>query len=235
MSNKNTLQNEVFLEFKQLAEQIGKTQSFPGLLMQQQKIQELYEKFIFLKQLQSSKIEHFMQEINEVKPAANTVSEPAAVQRDFSEVSEKINDPEPEISEKTTVISTEEKKEEIKIDEVSKPEETHKKLSVKGIEIAEYKPKEPKENPSEEQKTNTENIDIHLNPIKLDFNDSIAFISQLFEGSKAKMDEEIKKLNETKSISDSKNWIEEMFHKYQWQDKQEYVERLSELILNRFS
>ena len=73
-----------------------------------------------------------------------------------------------------------------------------------------------------------------LRPISLDFNDSIAFISQLFNGSKADMDAEFGILNQTRTIEEAKKWMEEMFVKYNWKNKGEYVERLSGLIVCRF-
>ncbi|WP_128330274.1 hypothetical protein [Apibacter sp. HY039] len=222
MESKELFQKQVLEDIKAIAKDLSMVHSFSGLLAHQQKIQNLYEKYIFLKQLHTSRYEHFMEGTVLPEMEKNNVKEAIAVdKRDFQEMQ-----PVEEVS-KITEASAEKiiAGAELKVLEDEKPAEVNEakpaKESLKplGIQIAEVKPVEK---------------DRKLNPVKLDFNDSIAFISQLFGGNKSYMDAEFVLLNETRSMVEAKKWMEEMFHKYNWRDKEEYVERLSALIVHRF-
>ncbi|MDR1876135.1 MAG: hypothetical protein LBQ84_00780 [Flavobacteriaceae bacterium] len=210
MSAKEVFQNQVLEDIKAIARELSQIQSFSGLLAQQQKIQNLYEKFIFLKQLNTSKYQQILLLDNtEAKEVTKDIPEVGTEAKDFHYV-EKQGNNEDKVEEITEL-----REEEV----LEKPHDKEEGLKPINIEIAEIKPVE------REKK---------FNPIKLDFNDSIAFISQLFNGSKASMDAEFKFLNETHTMEEAKEWMEKMFIKYNWQNKEEFVERLSGLIVHRF-
>ena len=63
MNAKEIFQKEVLEEIKSIAAEISRVQSFSGLLSHQQKIQNLYEKFIFLKQLSTSKYQQILENL----------------------------------------------------------------------------------------------------------------------------------------------------------------------------
>jgi hypothetical protein len=231
MNAKEIFQNQVLEDVKSIARELSQVQSFSGLLAQQQKIQNLYEKFIFLKQLNTSKYQQILDN-EDVEGSVKNIFEEKTEVRDFhcfqnqedggkskkEAVEEVIGQ---WINKDKEIALGNIKKEEKTIQEEEKAEEEIKTEGLKplNIEIAEIKTVE------KEKKAN---------PIKLDFNDSIAFISQLFNGSKADMDAEFKVLNETHTLEEARKWMEEMFTKYNWRDKQEFVERLSGLIVHRF-
>lgn len=234
MNNQEQFQNEVLKDFKYLIKELSEIKTFSGLMMHQQKIQNLYEKYIFLKQLNNLKYQQILEPVSSQSPV------PSELQNEDSAVLPSVNEIDiPEIvnpvAEKEEIIEPEEKSnEEESNKDFQLPQdakdtqetsaeniesEDEEKLTPLHIKIAEIKPHEKKKN---------------LEPIHLDFNDSIAFISQLFNGSKADMDKELAVLNNTQTIEEAKKWMEEMFHTYNWKNKEEFVERLSGLIINRF-
>lgn len=222
MNAKEIFQKEVLEEIKSIAAEISRVQSFSGLLSHQQKIQNLYEKFIFLKQLSTSKYQQILENLENKE----NVNEKKVEIRDFYHESKNEEIIE-EVQEKPTLITEKIENNEVKevaekniIEEDNRErEENLTKSDLETIQIPDFKL-------FEKSKV--------LRPISLDFNDSIAFISQLFNGSKADMDAEFGILNQTKTIEEAKKWMEEMFVKYNWKNKGEYVERLSGLIVCRF-
>lgn len=222
MNAKEIFQKEVLEEIKSIAAEISRVQSFSGLLSHQQKIQNLYEKFIFLKQLSTSKYQQILENLENKE----NVNEKKIEIRDFYHKSKKEEIIE-EVQEKPTLITEKIENNEVKevaekniIEEDNRErEENLTKSDLETIQIPDFKL-------FEKSKV--------LRPISLDFNDSIAFISQLFNGSKADMDAEFGILNQTRTIEEAKKWMEDMFVKYNWKNKGEYVERLSGLIVCRF-
>lgn len=249
MDAKELFQNQVLEDIKAIAEELSRIQSFSGLLAHQQKIQNLYEKYIFLKQFNNSKYQYALDdsEINEIMNEVSrgdsftdkSFDDTALIQglEELEDLEEEIqlqniqsndNDQEdmnPVIEETLEAVQLKDtegeaaEKEENGFEEEDKEEARKEKLSPLNIEIAEIKPTVK---------------DKKLTPVILDFNDSIAFISQLFNGSKTDMDKEFEELNKTHTLEEAKKWVEDMFHKYDWRDKEEYVERLSALIVRRF-
>lgn len=229
MNAKEIFQKEVLEEIKSIAGEISRVQSFSGLLSHQQKIQNLYEKFIFLKQLSTSKYQQILENLE----SNGKVQEKKVEVRDFYETDKEsaseVSDPIESINKdnvENNVITEEQKVDDPFVEAVDTTEEMRKseeenlkKMDSLNIHIAEIKPQEKNR---------------IVRPINLDFNDSIAFISQLFKGSKSDMDNEFAQLNQTQTIEEAKRWMEEMFVKYNWKNKEEYVERLSGLIVHRF-
>ncbi|MDR2123340.1 MAG: hypothetical protein LBP34_09495 [Flavobacteriaceae bacterium] len=337
MNTKEIFQNQVLEDIRAIARELSLIQNFSGLLAHQQKIQNLYEKYIFLKQLNTSKYQHFLgiaeveSVIKEFTDEKTEVQNPP-VSQERENTREKLTETQafhsetiaqtipdvdkeniPEIVHEETVQnlpdSQEQKNTEEKLTETQvfhsetiaqtipdvdkenipeivheeavqnlpdsqEQENTEEKLAetqaFHSETIAQIIPDdkenipetEPVSEVTQEEKTKDEEVkeeivvesergglkplgieiaeikpvekERKLSPIKLDFNDSIAFISQLFHGSKATMDEEFRHLNETRTIEEAKKWMEEMFIKYNWKNKEEFVERLSGLIVNRF-
>lgn len=225
MNNQEQFQNEVLKDFKYLIKELSEIKTFSGLMMHQQKIQNLYEKYIFLKQLNNLKYQQILEPVSSQLPELQNKDSAVLSSVNETDIPEIVNP----VAEKEEVVEPEEESNkdfQLPQDTQGIPEtpsensENVEKLTPLHIEIAEIKPREKKRK--------------GLEPIHLDFNDSIAFISQLFNGSKADMDKELAVLNNTQTIDEAKKWMEEMFHAYNWKNKEEFVERLSGLIINRF-
>lgn len=70
--------------------------------------------------------------------------------------------------------------------------------------------------------------------IHLDYNDKIAFLNQLFYGDSETMDLIMSTLNHMESLSDSRIYLKDLKREMDWNNKEEYLERLDELIVKRF-
>lgn len=70
--------------------------------------------------------------------------------------------------------------------------------------------------------------------IHLDYNDKIAFLNQLFYGDSETMDLIMSTLNHMESLSDSRIYLKDLKREMDWNHKEEYLERLDELIVKRF-
>jgi hypothetical protein len=230
MNVKEIFQKEVLEEIKSIAGEISHVQSFSGLLSHQQKIQSLYEKFIFLKQLSTSKYQQILENaennerIKEKKVEVRDFYEMTKVEvsKEFENITSTKNE-----NVESNVRTQEEAVENIPKEELDITSKEEKKSEEENLERKDFLNIQISEiNPHEKNRI--------LRPVNLDFNDSIAFISQLFKGSKSDMDAEFTHLNQTQSIEEAKKWMEEMFVKYNWKNKEEYVERLSGLIVHRF-
>ena len=215
-------QKEVFEDFKLLIQDLSKIQNFSGFLVHHQEIQNLYEKYIFLKQINTFKYQQFfnkevIEQAEEVEVLKKELAPEAPQNEAKAEV--QIDAPvetqiEPEIQ-----PSSEEEKAEAKT-ETAKQEQ----INDDSYFFAEV------EKILSEKDENESN----LPPVQMDVQDSIDFISRLFNGDKDAMDKEMKRLDETDNLDEVRTWMEEMFHKYNWKGREEYIERLSGLILKRF-
>lgn len=70
--------------------------------------------------------------------------------------------------------------------------------------------------------------------IQIDFNDRIAFLNQLFNGNEQSMELSINTLNQMSSLSESKEYLQDLKAQMNWKNKEEYMERLETLIAKRF-
>jgi hypothetical protein len=84
---------------------------------------------------------------------------------------------------------------------------------------------EPKPNPASlNDRLAQGNIDIGLN-------DRIAFVKHLFEGSQADFNRVLSQLNTINSVAEAETFLEQVVQPdYNWDEKEEYVERLLELV-----
>lgn len=73
-----------------------------------------------------------------------------------------------------------------------------------------------------------------LPKLQVDFNDRIAFLHQLFDGDSEAMDLVINTLNHLETHADSKDYLKDLVREMDWTDKEEYIDRLKELVKNRF-
>ncbi|MDR3272427.1 MAG: hypothetical protein LBT29_02945 [Flavobacteriaceae bacterium] len=241
-------QKEVFEDFKLLINDLSKIRNFSGLLVHQQKIQNMYEKYIFLKQMNTFKYQQVIHR--------EIVEQAEIPEKDFiPEIQPEISQPEPETP---PILEEEEEKVDVEAENAEdseipekdfvpeiQPEISQSELETPPILEEEEKVNVETENVESEEvgqphfsidaeKIEFEKEKLNLSPVQPDLNDSIDFISRLFKGKKSVMDEELEKLNETQNLAEARAWTEEMFHKYQWKGREEYVERLSGLILKRF-
>lgn len=74
----------------------------------------------------------------------------------------------------------------------------------------------------------------NLPKLQVDFNDRIAFLHQLFDGDSKAMDLVINTLNHLETHADSKDYLKDLVREMNWTDKEEYIDRLKELVKNRF-
>ena len=73
------------------------------------------------------------------------------------------------------------------------------------------------------------------NTIRIDLNDRIAFVKNLFDGSQEDFNRVISQLNTKNSEMEAKNFIQKMIKPdYDWSDKEEYELRLMEIIERKF-
>lgn len=71
--------------------------------------------------------------------------------------------------------------------------------------------------------------------IKLGLNDRIAFVKHLFGGSQEDLNRVVSQLNTFDSYQEAEHFLAEMVKPdYDWRDKEEYEERLQELVRARF-
>ena len=74
----------------------------------------------------------------------------------------------------------------------------------------------------------------NLPKLQVDFNDRIAFLHQLFDGDSEAMDLVINTLNHLETPSDSHDYLKDLVREMDWAEKDEYIDRLKELVQNRF-
>ncbi|MDP3944924.1 MAG: hypothetical protein Q8Q51_03425 [Lutibacter sp.] len=73
------------------------------------------------------------------------------------------------------------------------------------------------------------------NNIQVGLNDRIAFVNQLFEGSQQDFNRVVSQLNSFKTEEEAKNFIEEIVKPdYDWSAKEEFEQRLIQLIERKF-
>jgi hypothetical protein len=78
--------------------------------------------------------------------------------------------------------------------------------------------------------------DVLQSTIKIDLNDRIAFVNNLFDGDQADFNRVISQLNTFKTEKEAKSFINKMVKPdYDWSDKEEYETRLMEIIERRFA
>lgn len=86
-----------------------------------------------------------------------------------------------------------------------------------------------------ETKMRSLNDTLFKNNLQVGLNDRIAFVKHLFEGNQEDFNRVLSQLNTFKNESEAKNFINMMVKPdYDWSDKEEYEERLINLIERRF-
>ncbi len=99
--------------------------------------------------------------------------------------------------------------------------------------------KATKENPEveiiETDKKRSLNDTIFKNNIQVELNDCIAFVKHLFQGSQEDFNRVLSQLNTFKTEKEAKSFINKMIKPdYDWKAKEEYSDRLFELIERKF-
>lgn len=95
--------------------------------------------------------------------------------------------------------------------------------------------KEPVEKPSSEKRLASVNDRANQGPLKLGLNDRIAFVKHLFNGSQEDLDRVLNQLNTMTSISEVEDFLQAVKADYNnWEGKEEYEERLVEMLTVRF-
>lgn len=239
------LKQELVLEIKELANEISKSNSFVGLLSQEIKFKTLHEKFINLKFLErkhiglnifdqpipmeneeglfsddetSDKVKtvHFQNEDVKLSKDSNDGFEENVIQYSEDKIEEiNKNQKDAIIHDTPNEIPQEENpivENEVKVDLFEKEISKH---SIDNVE--EFLPKQS-----------------NLPKIQIDFNDRMAFLHQLFDGDAEGLELVISRLNHIENLSDSNAYISDLVKEMAWENKDEYVERLQELILKRF-
>ena len=73
-----------------------------------------------------------------------------------------------------------------------------------------------------------------FNVLKLDLNDKIAFSKFLFNGSQAELNEVAKKINEMDNLEEAKTFLSDLYYQKNWENVDEYAQRLWNLVENKF-
>lgn len=95
--------------------------------------------------------------------------------------------------------------------------------------------KEPVEKPSSEKRLASVNDRANQGPLKFGLNDRIAFVKHLFNGSQEDLDRVLNQLNTMTSISEVEDFLQAVKADYNnWEGKEEYEERLVEMLTVRF-
>ncbi|MGI9526876.1 MAG: hypothetical protein ACR2MS_07195 [Weeksellaceae bacterium] len=217
------LKKELVVEIKALAADIASSNSYVGLLANEIKFRSLQEKFINLKFLERKQygLEIFESEQSYEDPIFNqdTVDDISPIEDTEIEMDLKLSTDKGEMPEIVEELSTQ-----------NKPSGLEEKESTEEIEQQIQEPPMI-DNPQEEELARQTKS---LSPLQLDFNDQLAFQYQLFDGDKESMDMVIRTLNAIHSLADSKKYLFDLQQEMQWEDKEEYVERLEELVIKRF-
>ncbi|MDO5511029.1 MAG: hypothetical protein Q4F57_10060 [Weeksellaceae bacterium] len=75
----------------------------------------------------------------------------------------------------------------------------------------------------------------NVSDIKIDFNDRMAFLNQLFDGNQSLYDQAVNLINDRKDFTAAQLLVLQMAKELNWGGEQtEYVERLSDLVAKRF-
>lgn len=69
---------------------------------------------------------------------------------------------------------------------------------------------------------------------RLDLNDKVAFTKSLFNGNEHELKETIDHLNSFTNLEDAKQFLSEVYYKKNWNQKDEYAQRLWNLVENKF-
>ncbi|HEY9170490.1 MAG TPA: hypothetical protein VIN72_13430 [Lutibacter sp.] len=94
---------------------------------------------------------------------------------------------------------------------------------------------EEKSTEKPENKQRSLNDALFKNNIQVGLNDRIAFVNQLFDGSQQDFNRVVSQLNSFKTENEAKNFIEEFVKPdYDWSNKEEFEQRLMELIERKF-
>lgn len=236
------LKQELVQEIKTLADDLAKSNSFVGLLSNEIKFRSLHEKFINLKFLERKHIglEIFDQPIpvssdkEEIfKTSENRYDDEELVEFEFK------NDKHTADNVAHTGIEKEEIPEKIVHDnsEILDAESVHE-VVIENHEIADKVIDETSNYKTKIEEISDDFSDLlpkkQFPKIQLDFNDRIAFLNQLFDGDSESMELVMNTLNHMESLSDSKNYLKDLKKEMDWRHKDEYVERLVELVEKRF-
>lgn len=264
MDNKiEQLKKDLVQEIKDLAQALANADSYVGLLSNEIKFRALQEKFIVLKFLEQKKLnlEVFNFPIPTQKEKQEILEQDGAYEDEKPVVFDfEVEDNQPHPAKSLAEVKNEVTEEELD-QEVEKVLEKAESLLAVNQHLAPKEEQLPaeeetidKENAEydqqdheEEKKTWKEDIYNSLNydevqaessmpnPIKIDFNDKIAFLNQLFLNDEESMNLVIDTLNRISDIRSSNQYLEDLKREMGWHGAQEeYFERLRELVLNRF-
>ena len=87
----------------------------------------------------------------------------------------------------------------------------------------------------EKQFENSEKTENQIvNELKLDLNDKIAFSKFLFNGSQAELNEVAKKISEMDNLEEAKTFLSDLYYQRNWENVDEYAQRLWNLVENKF-
>lgn len=202
--NIDQLKQELVHEIKDLAAEIAKSNSFVGMLSNEIKFRALHEKFINLKFLERKHI------------GLDVFDQPIPLKEEKQEVFS-----DAEIFPDETIHEYDfQSEQEVDISDLEN------EINIESHEI---------ENPEDLQDDFTDLLPQKQFPkIKIDFNDKIAFLNQLFVGEASKMDFVMDTFNQMNSLHDARLYLSDLKHEMDWKNKEEYVERLETLIVKRF-
>lgn len=69
---------------------------------------------------------------------------------------------------------------------------------------------------------------------KLDLNDRIAFTQKLFDGSQSDLNQAVQTLNSFRTVEQAQRYLSDLYYERNWQQAEEYAQRLWSLVENKF-
>ncbi|MCW3103207.1 MAG: hypothetical protein JWO09_1647 [Bacteroidetes bacterium] len=233
--NKSQIRKEIAAlinSIKEHSDNIGEKEHIPQLELELilHKIEKLYQKSIVYNHLNS------MIEAPVYKTAAPVVAAPVA---ETKPEPPKKEEPKPELKEEAKQEITPEIKQEIKPEPKQEPV---KPVDLFGAEVAPVadKPKQEKKPEKKEEKKEEKVISIQKPPISdiraaIGINDKFQFANELFGGNMQEYEIAVQQLNTAETIDSATEYFMSIQQLYSWNNENETVKRLFDLVERRYS
>jgi len=233
--NKSQIRKEIAAlinSIKEHSDNIGEKEHIPQLELELilHKIEKLYQKSIVYNHLNS------VTETPAFKAAAPVVAAPVA---ETKPEPPKKEEPKPELKEETKPEVKPEIKQEIKPEPKQEPV---KPVDLFGTEVtpAAEKPKPEKKPEKKEEKKEEKVISIQKPPISdiraaIGINDKFQFANELFGGNMQEYEIAIQQLNTAGTLDSATEYFMSIQQLYSWNNDNETVKRLYELVERRYS
>lgn len=240
------MHKKIKAELISLAHSILKLESSDDISSLHKKAHEIYEKLSVLKfvdsyiNASSNSIESNMKIVDKIEPAFDEEKEASSNLIEVIEDVEKLEMLlDEQIEEVFDIENTILKDDEKEVFLVLNSLEEELKDAISADVATEMFERVTKENPVIEENSETKqrslNDTLFKNNLQVGLNDRIAFVKHLFEGNQEDFNRVLSQLNSFKNGNEAKDFINKMIKPdYNWSEKQDYEERLINLIERKF-